>query len=365
MFLYQIVPHTLQFKSPAGTSRGIFKEKKTWFIKLWHSQFPDRMGWGECGPLPGLSPENEAGFESDLEAFSAFVIPHLQTQYSAWEKLAATWMEHWQGPWLPAAIFGWETAWLDWVNGGQKLICDPLFHSGQWQVPINGLVWMDAIPAMETEAFQKQLMGYDTIKLKVGALNWEDELNLITRLRAVMPESEITLRLDANGAWQPKEALFKLEELASLGIHSVEQPIKPGLPRDMASLCRESPVPIALDEELIGKPMDFEKFSTLETIDPQYIVIKPTLVGGLSQSHQWIQMAEDLGIGWWITSMLESNIGLNAVSQLAASYRPTAPQGLGTGQLYLNNIGSPLVIDSGLLSYNQVLSWTSFPDGSA
>lgn len=357
MFHYQIIPYTLHFQFDAGTSRGVLREKKTWFIRLWNTEFPQKEGWGECGPLAGLSPENPDDFENELVRFSQFVLPLLKTTPGGWEKLSTRWLDTWDGPWLPSAIFGWETAWLDWVNGGQRLICDPLFCAGQWKVPINGLVWMSTIEAMERQAIEKRNQGFDTIKLKVGALNWNEELAMIERLRQEMPASEITLRLDANGAWKPAEALRKLQQLANLGIHSVEQPIAPGQPEAMAALCQESPVAIALDEELISKPFDHEKFALLEKIQPAYIVVKPTLVGGLGQTHQWIQMAEDLCIDWWITSMLESNIGLNAVSQLAAQYHPVLPQGLGTGQLYSNNIASPLQVTKGQIFYNQAVAW--------
>lgn len=355
MFRYQIIPYTLRFQFEAGTSRGVLKEKKTWFLRLTHPDFPDRVGWGEAGPLPLLSPENCETFASQLETVSQWLAPKLQPVQAAWENLSAHWLQHWEGPWLPAAWFAWETAYLDWLNGGRQLVCDALFHAGQWAVPINGLVWMNGRPAMERAAEEKALAGYQAVKFKVGALDWPQELEMIRHFSQQHPL--ISIRLDANGAWQPHEALAKLTQLGPFGIHSVEQPIAPGQPHALAALCKASPIPIALDEELIGKPEDHQKFSLLECVSPAYLVLKPMLLGGLGQCHQWIKMAEDLGIQWWITSMLESNIGLNAVSQLAAQYRPVLPQGLGTGQLYTNNMASPLAIAGGSLVYRPGTPW--------
>ncbi len=357
MFTYKIIPYTLHFQFEAGTSRGILKEKKTWFIQLSHASFPNRFGWGECGLLPGLSPENEETFAADLEELSQFLLPKLEVSIKSWEKLSPRWMEDWKGKWLPSAWFGWETAWLDWVNGGNQLICDALFKSGDWQIPINGLVWMNPTVKMENQAKEKKLEGFNTIKIKIGALNWEEELALLSQLRMDMPHDQTNIRLDANGAWTFEEAIKKLDQLQAFGIESIEQPIAPGQLDSMADLCKKSPIPIALDEELIGKPFDHQKFNLLEKIDPQFIVLKPSLVGGLGQCNQWIKMAEDLGIGWWITSMLESNVGLNAIAQLTAQYRPTMAQGLGTGQIYKNNVSSPLEILSGELLYNPKKVW--------
>lgn len=342
MFSLQIQPYTLKFSFDAGTSRGILKEKKSWFVVLTHPDFPGREGRGEAGLLPGLSPENPATFEADLRSLAEFILPQLEIQPRNWQRLSARWLENWQGPWLPSALFALETAWLDWVNGGKELICDTDFHGGILSVPINGLVWMNQRGEMEKQAREKRDAGFETIKFKVGALDWQEELAMLRQIRSEMPE--MNLRLDANGAWQPEEALKKLSQLAVLNIESIEQPIAPGQPDAMARLCRESPVPIALDEELIGRPFDHQKFRLLESVNPAFIVLKPGLLGGLGQCHQWICMAEDLGIGWWITSMLESNVGLNAIAQLAAHYKPLLPQGLGTGQLFENNLPTRLFL---------------------
>ena len=340
MFSFEIQPYILKFRFDAGTSRGVLKEKKVWFLILRHSDYPGREGRGEAGILPGLSPENPDTFESDLRKLADFVLPLMETQPRNWQRLSARWLEHWQGPWLPSALFALETAWLDWVNGGKELICDAEFHSGFGSVPINGLVWMNHRSEMEKQAREKRHAGFDTIKFKVGALHWQEELEMLRQIREEMPEMNI--RLDANGAWKPEEAMKKLEQLAALNIESIEQPIAPGQTDAMARICGESPIPVALDEELIGSPFDHQKFSLLESINPQFIVLKPGLLGGLGQCHQWITLAEDMGCGWWITSMLESNVGLNAIAQLAAHYRPLLPQGLGTGQLFENNFPSTL-----------------------
>ncbi len=343
MFSIETQPYTLRFRFEAGTSRGILKEKKSWFIILRHSYFPGREGRGEAGLLPGLSPESPETFETDLRRLADFILPQMEESPRNWQRLSARWLENWHGEWLPSALFGLETAWLDWVNGGQGLICDLDFHLGLSTVPINGLVWMNQRPEMEKQAREKQEAGFDTIKFKVGALAWQEELEMLQQIRQEMPEMNI--RLDANGAWQPDEAMQKLELLAPLAIESIEQPIAPGQIEALERLCEESPIPIALDEELIGRPFDHQKFSLLEAVNPPFIVLKPGLLGGLGQCHQWICMAEDIGIGWWITSMLESNVGLNAICQLAAQYKPLLPQGLGTGQLFENNIPSPLELN--------------------
>jgi len=356
-FSFQIVPYTLHFQFDAVTSRGILKEKQTWFVKLFHTDFPGQVGWGEAGLLPGLSPEDPDTFAKDLEELINYVLPKLETRPRFWEHLSSIWMEDWKGKWLPAAWFALETAWLDWVNGGHQLICDPVFYSGNWKIPINGLVWMNPRQTMEEQAFEKRKQAFGTIKLKIGALDWQEELDMIRKIRLEMPPAEISIRLDANGAWTFEEAQKKLAQLQEFEIESIEQPIEKGQWESMSFLCKNSPIPIALDEELIGHPLDRHKNSLLEAIDPQYIVLKPSLVGGLGQTHQWIKMAEDLGIGWWITSMLESNIGLNSIAQLAAQYKPTIPQGLGTGKIYVNNIKSPLAIENGELTYSTKETW--------
>jgi len=357
LFSFEIIPYTLHFNFKASTSRGVLKGKKTWVLKLTHADFSGRIGWGEAGLLPGLSPENAETFEADLRELATFLISKLLTKPRQWENISSVWMEGCQGKWLPSAWFAFETAWLDWVNGGNQLICDPVFWAGEWRVPINGLVWMNPIKTMQQKAIEKRKDGFDTIKLKIGALDWNHELEMISKIREEMPGSEVKIRLDVNGAWKPDEADKKLFQLEQFNIESIEQPIETNHWKAMAELCRNSPIPIALDEELIGKPLDHQKYSLLESIEPQFIVIKPSLVGGLGQSHQWIKMAEDLGIGWWITSMLESNIGLNAIAQLAAQYRPTLPQGLGTGKIYSNNIDSPLSLQNGELFYSKDANW--------
>lgn len=348
MFTLEIQPYILKFRFDAGTSRGVLKEKKAWFLILRHSDFPGREGRGEAGILPGLSPENPETFESDLRMLADFILPRMEVQPRNWQRLSARWLENWKGPWLPSALFALETAWLDWVNGGKELICDADFYTGLSSVPINGLVWMNQRPEMERQAREKRDAGFDTIKFKVGALDWQEELEMLREIRLEMPEMNI--RLDANGAWNPHEALKKLELLGELNIESIEQPIAPGQPAEMARVCRESPIPVALDEELIGRPFDHQKDQLLEVINPPFLVLKPGLLGGLGQCHQWISMAEDYGCGWWITSMLESNVGLNAIAQLAAHYRPMLPQGLGTGMLFENNIPAQLVLKGSTIS---------------
>lgn len=357
MFSFEIIPYELIFSFLAKTSRGPLANKKTWFIRLSHSDFPQRVGWGECGPLVNLSPDYEADMEKTIKEFGLGMLPILETRPVGWHRLTRVWMELMPFSWKPSVLFAFETAWLDWINGGQKLICDPFFHQGHWSIPINGLVWMNERSTMYAQALEKAAQGFHTIKLKVGALDWAEEWAMIKDLRKKLDSGNYTLRLDANGAWTETEALDKLKELAVFSIHSVEQPIPQGNREAMERLCRQSPVAIALDESLIGHPFDNQKFSLLEEIQPQLIVLKPTLLGGLGQTDQWIRMAEDLGIDWWITSMLESNLGLNAIAQLAAQYRCSLPQGLGTGGIYKNNVSSPLQVVHGQLTWNPGLGW--------
>ncbi|MDL5050943.1 o-succinylbenzoate synthase [Oscillatoria amoena NRMC-F 0135] len=253
----------------------------------------------------------------------------------------------------PSVVFGLETAILDLQNGGKRLLYNNSFVKGE-PIPINGLVWMGDLDQMLQQASIKITDGFRCIKIKVGSLNFEKECDILQYIRKKYFREEIILRLDANGAFKVDEALYKLNELARFGIHSIEQPIKPGL-EEIEELCRKSPIPIALDEELIGLHAEREKL--LKRIKPQFVILKPTLHDGLQGCTEWIKKSEGLGIGWWITSALESNIGLNAISQFAANYPIKLHQGLGTGQLYDDNFPSPLVVERGQLRYRETRIW--------
>ncbi len=322
---------TFKFKSPSGTSRGILTEKHAWFIKLWDTEKPDVIGIGECSIIPGLSPDFSTfeEYESQLDLLTN----DLSLDLTNW----------------PSIKFGLETAQLDLENGGKQIIFNNAFTKGKIQIPINGLIWMGTEHFMLNQIEEKIQSGFSTIKMKIGAIDFETEIKLLRLIRERYDSSEITLRVDANGAFSKKEALDKLKELSELDIHSIEQPIKQGQTKEMSKLCAITPLDIALDEELIGVNSIDEKTHLLSDIKPQYIILKPSLHGGISGTKEWINIANSQSIPWWITSALESNIGLNAICQLAAEYNNPLPQGLGTGSLYKNNIDSDLEVKNGFI----------------
>jgi o-succinylbenzoate synthase len=341
-------PHTLQFKFDARTSRGAISEHRVYFIHLWHEDSPEGKGVGECAPLAGLSIDDRPDLEQKLQEVARLVNDQ-QVQLEAEIPLPhELQLQEW-----PALRFALETALLDLHHGGQRLIYSNAFSRGEAGIPINGLIWMGDRRFMQEQIEKKLKEGYSCLKLKIGGLDFVQELEMLQSIREVVSSYELTVRVDANGAFTPQEAYKKLERLARYDLHSIEQPIKQGQHVAMAQLCAYTPVPIALDEELIGVQQPEAKAQLLEYIKPQYIILKPTLVGGLAASAEWIELAEARRIGWWITSALESNIGLNAISQFTANYDITMPQGLGTGRLYHNNIPSALQIERGQLWYRQ------------
>ncbi len=344
--------HTLDFAFAAGTSRGILKHKDTWIIKV--SADSEVFGLGEAAPLVRLSIDDIPDFEERLtqacEQISGRTIPSDQSAiYSLLDELIPSD--------LPSVYFGFEVAFLDLLNGGKRIVYDNAFSRGGQGIAINGLIWMGALEDMLFQITEKVDQGFDCIKIKIGSLDFEKECDLLQYIRSKYYKLDITLRVDANGAYSPEEALEKLEQLSNYNLHSIEQPIKAGQQSAMHELCRKSPVPIALDEELIGVHTLASKKSLLESIKPQYIILKPTLVGGLRSCKEWIALAEKSGIGWWMTSALESNIGLNAISQFAAAYDTGIPHGLGTGKLYHNNFPSPLTIEKGQIYYRLPFDW--------
>jgi len=323
---------TFHFKRPSGTSRGILTEKHAWFIEIWEESAPEVIGIGECSVIPGLSPDF-VSFKQ-YEAKVAEVCSNLNVDLGEW----------------PSIQFGVETALLDLKNGGNRIIFENEFSKGNRSIPINGLVWMGDQSFMKEQIEEKLEQGFKTIKLKIGAIDFDEEITLLKSIRDRYSKEEITLRVDANGAFLPEEALEKLERLSALDIHSIEQPIKQGQFDQMRQLCSTTPLPIALDEELIGVNKTTDKIHLLDFIQPQYIILKPSLHGGISGTKEWISLAEKRGIPWWITSALESNIGLNAICQLTAEYSNDLPQGLGTGSLYTDNIPSNLQVQKGTIS---------------
>jgi len=330
----------LQFKFPAGTSRGVLLHKPSSFLVLEQDGF---TGIGECSTIPDLSIDPMEFYEQKLNE-------------------VCKWINNGNDPEnidlsvFPSIAFGLETALLDLKANGSKKLFPSDFTEGKTGIPINGLVWMGDKEFMQNQITEKIAAGYRCIKLKVGALDFETELEIIAGIRAQFSEKEIEIRLDANGGFSADDALLKLEKLAKYQIHSIEQPIKQGQLYAMADICKHSPIPIVLDEELIGiKPTDIER--VIEKTKPAYIILKPSLLGGFKQSEEWIRMAEKHQVKWWITSALEANIGLNAIAQWTYTLNSELPQGLGTGQLYHNNIPSPLEIRDAKLFYQTKNDW--------
>lgn len=338
----------LQFKRPAGTSRGVMQVKNSWIIKL---VVDGIEGTGEISVIEGLSPDyvERENFESKICEVCARIESGLGTIDHGFE-IAGTLNEY------PSIKFGLETALLDLQNGGKGIIFNNDFTKGMRKLPINGLVWMGDESFMKDQIAEKLADGYTTIKMKVGAIDIQTELSILASIRKQYSANEITLRVDANGAFSPTQAPELLKKLADLKIHSIEQPIKAGQWEAMAELCHSTPIPIALDEELIGINDIHQKIALLETIQPQFIILKPSLHGGISGTQEWIELAEQKNIPWWMTSALESNIGLAAICQLTAEYENNLPQGLGTGSLYMNNIESDLIVENGFIRNSKLNS---------
>ncbi|MBR1733392.1 MAG: o-succinylbenzoate synthase, partial [Alloprevotella sp.] len=327
----RIFPRTLRFKEPAGTSRGIYHERRVWYILLtYERQGRTALGIGECAPLPGLSTDYGEDYEYRLRHFAA----HFEAEGGIKTELLRPY---------PSMLFGFETALLSAAasqRGDFLQLFDTPFTRGETGIPINGLVWMGRYDEMLRRMEEKLTAGFRCIKIKIGAIRFEDELELLRRVRQRFPKEEVELRVDANGAFSPKEALQRLEALAPYSLHSIEQPIRQGQWAEMARICRESPVPVALDEELIGVLLREDKAALLDAIRPAYIVLKPTLHGGMAGAEEWIQEAMTRGIGYWVTSALESNVGLNAIAAWASRFPSPLHQGLGTGTLFVENFNA-------------------------
>ena len=329
---FEIEERLLHFKQPAGTSRGVYTTRRIWLVKLFDGE---HQGVGECAPLPDLSCDamSDEQYKALLQQFCEKLCETGEIDYDALRD-------------YPSMLFGLETAVLDLKNQKSTLF-DTAFSRGEVGIPINGLVWMGNYEEMLKRLEEKLEKGFRCVKLKIGAIDFEKELDLVKRIRDRFSFHEVELRVDANGGFKYEEALYKLELLSQYAIHSIEQPIKQGQWAYMAELCRESPLPIALDEELIGVNDAETKRQMLNIIKPRYIILKPSLHGGMMGCREWINIAREMGIGSWITSALESNIGLNAIAQFASDVygdNITMPQGLGTGQLFTDNIPMPLEI---------------------
>ena len=335
-------PYRLEFKQASGTSRGILKSKETWFIKI---EDEHATGFGECGMFRGLSCDDRPDFESKLK----WVCHHIDLGL---EQLLIELID------FPSIQFGLEMAFLDLLSDSSNVLFPSKFTSGKASIPINGLIWMGDEQFMKSQIRSKIDAGFNCLKIKIGAIDFYTELSLIKAIRKEYDVETIELRVDANGAFSPLEAMEKLKRLSDFNLHSIEQPIRQGQHDAMAKLCAHAPLPIALDEELIGIHDVTKRSLLLQTINPQYIILKPTLVGGFSGSQSWIDLAEKQSVDWWITSALESNIGLNAIAQWTYQLNVNRPQGLGTGALYTNNIEAPLKIYNGRLIYAPSVKWT-------
>ena len=365
MYKIEISERTLHFKQPAGTSRGVYTTRHSYYLTLTSDELPGVEGVGECATLPDLSCDAKPEYEMTLRQVCQMVEQMGRIPY---DMIRA----------YPSITFGLETAFASFFDAAKKFLeivpaegasssemlkqkgvsvpagmenLTDLFNSpfgrGEEGITINGLVWMGTYEEMLARLEEKLQAGFHCVKLKIGAIDFFKELDLIKRIRDVYTQEQVELRVDANGGFLPENAMSQLEALAKYDIHSIEQPIRQHQWPKMAQLCRETPLPIALDEELIGVNVRSMKEALLDTIRPQYIILKPSLHGGIYGCNEWIQLASQRGIGSWITSALESNIGLNAIAHYAAKvYGPNVemPQGLGTGQLFTDNIPMPLEI---------------------
>ena len=365
MYKIDISERTLHFKQPAGTSRGVYTTRHSYYLTLTSDEIPGVEGVGECATLPDLSCDAKPEYAVTLRQVCQMVEQMGRIPY---DMIRA----------YPSITFGLETAFASFFDAAKKLLeivpaegasssemlkqkggsvpagmenlvdlYDSPFGRGEEGITINGLVWMGTYEEMLARLKEKLQAGFHCVKLKIGAIDFFKELDLIKRIRDVYTREQVELRVDANGGFLPENAMSQLEALAKYDIHSIEQPIKQHLWPKMAQLCRETPLPIALDEELIGVNVRSMKEALLDTIRPQYIILKPSLHGGIYGCNEWIQLADQRGIGSWITSALESNIGLHAIAHYAAKvYGPNVqmPQGLGTGQLFTDNIPMPLEI---------------------
>jgi o-succinylbenzoate synthase len=333
--------YILNFKQPSGTSRGVLKTKETWFIILKDN---GKTGVGECGILRGLSADDRPDYEDVLKWACTNIHLGLDVLYHELEQ-------------FPSIQFGIEMAFKSLENDNPFELFPSKFTTNNASIPINGLIWMGTEAFMKQQIEEKIEAGFHCIKMKIGAIDFETEYQLLKSIRKEFSADDIELRVDANGAFTPEDALEKLQRLSELDLHSIEQPIKQGQTEEMAKLCELAPLPIALDEELIGVFNVTDKAKLLQTIKPQYIILKPSFVGGWKGSQEWIDLANQEKINWWITSALESNVGLNAIAQWTYTLNSSLPQGLGTGSLFTNNFESPLRVLEGTLNYDNNINW--------
>ncbi len=341
MIIASYKQYILNFKQASGTSRGVLKTKETWFLIL---NSEGKQGIGECGVFRGLSVDDRPDYEDKLKWLCQNI--HLDLDFLLNELIE-----------FPSIQFGLEMAMKSLSSKHPFELFPSKFTESTDTIPINGLIWMGSEAFMKQQITDKIAAGFSCIKMKIGAIDFQTEINLLKSIRKEFTSKDIELRVDANGAFLPSEALEKLKILSDLDLHSIEQPIKQGQIQEMTQLCKETPLPIALDEELIGVFTVTNKQTLLQTIKPQYIILKPSLVGGFNGSDSWVEIAEKTNIGWWITSALESNVGLNAIAQYTYNKQSKLPQGLGTGGLFTNNFDCPLQVKNGTLRYNNKINW--------
>jgi o-succinylbenzoate synthase len=334
----------LIFKQPAGTSRGVLRQKDIYYLVLNKSGNSSKTGIGEIAPIPGLSPDAVPGLQEKIEDLVEKINKGKEIDQREFTG-------------FPAIRFGYETALKGLIAESPVLLYPSEFTKGAKGIRINGLIWMGSKEFMLQQVAEKLTAGFTCLKLKIGAIDFESELEILRSIRKRYSAEQLEIRVDANGAFSPGNAIEKLEQLAKFELHSIEQPIKQGQFSGMKKLCKNSPVPVALDEELIGISQKEEKENLLNFVSPQYIILKPTLVGGIKAAEEWISIAEKRRIGWWVTSALESNVGLNAIAQWTATLGTNNFQGLGTGALFTNNIKSPLFVEKGMLGYNSADTW--------
>lgn len=357
---FSYVSHLLKFNFDAGTSRGVLRKKTTFYIQA-KTETLSQIGWGEAAPLVKLSIDDVPDFEEVLRQYCEKLVFQWDPSVPDGTSQVLDWCANSISDAFPSIRFAFETALLDYIHGGKRMIFDTDFFKKEKEIPINGLIWMGDKDFMLQQIDQKLEQGFTCLKMKIGAIDFEQECKLLSYIRSRFSPSDITLRVDANGAFSPSDVLQKLERLASFELHSIEQPIAVGQWNEMAKLCEKSPLPVALDEELIGVYEIERREQLLQIIKPPYIILKPTLLGGMKDTAAWISLAEKYRIGWWITSALESNIGLNAIAQFTSTFDELMHQGLGTGQLFTNNIDSPLRVDNGHIFYKKEANWGMKP----
>ncbi len=343
MLKAQFKKYNLKFKIPSGTSRGVLTDKESWFLKITNTE-NGKSGLGECSIIRALSFDDCAEYESTLTWLCKNINSDIENLYKELQK-------------FPSISLGLNSALLDLQNNGNGILFPSDFTETKSSILINGLIWMGSFDFMKSQIEEKVKQGFKCIKIKIGSIDFNEELRILDFIRTEYKNENIELRVDANGAFSYTDVFEKLKRLSDFKIHSIEQPIKTRQWENLADVCEKSPIPIALDEELIGIFELVEKQELLKTVKPNYIILKPSMLGNFDVCNEWIALAVKHNIGWWITSALESNVGLNAISQWTFTLKSKMYQGLGTGHLYTNNFESPLKLDGENLFFDKDVDW--------